>query len=69
MKHYRLHEAAKFLAGIVLADFITEWWLWSQGLLPVNADWEVPVWLSWIGTLITAYLSYMSFHLAARVRR
>ncbi len=30
--------------------------------------WDVPLWLSWIGTAITAYLSYMSFHLAMRIR-
>lgn len=139
MKHYRLHEAAKFLAGLVLADMITEWWLWTSGLLPatflgititpemvptiltfdvalfvvlvyygwhigklpavreksyllivgvvfaavallhlsralfgydlVIGEYEIPVWLSSMGTLITAYLSYMSFHLSARVRR
>ena len=30
--------------------------------------WAVPLWLSWIGTAVTAYLSYMSFHLALRMR-
>ena len=30
--------------------------------------WSVPLWLSWIGTTITAYLSYMSLHLALRMR-
>ncbi len=139
MKHYRLHEAAKFLSGVIAADFLTHLWLWSSGLLPVqflgitltadmasamlifnaalfivlvyygwhigrlpairergyllivgiifaavalvhlsrllfNFDlvlggWEVPTWLSWIGTVVTVYLSYMSFHIAARVKR
>lgn len=32
------------------------------------AGWSVPLWLSWIGTAATAYLSYMSFHLALRMR-
>ena len=31
-------------------------------------DWAVPLWLSWIGTAVTAYLSYMSFHLSMRMR-
>ena len=31
--------------------------------------WDVPVWLSWIGTAATAYLSYMSFHLALKQKR
>lgn len=30
--------------------------------------WYVPLWLSWIGTAVTAYLSYMSLHLAMRMR-
>ena len=39
-----------------------------------NADlsimgWDVPVWLSWIGTAATAYLSYMSLHLALRMKK
>jgi len=28
------------------------------------AGWIVPLWLSWIGTVLAAYLSYMSFRLA-----
>lgn len=28
----------------------------------------VPLWLSWIGTAVTAYLSYMSAHLAMRMK-
>jgi hypothetical protein len=31
--------------------------------------WETPTWLSWIGTAVAAYLSYMSFHLALTRRR
>lgn len=30
----------------------------------VVVGWTVPLWLSWIGAVIAAYLSYMSFHLA-----
>ena len=30
--------------------------------------WDAPLWLSWIGTAVTSYLSYMSFHLALRMR-
>jgi hypothetical protein len=28
---------------------------------------EVPLWLSWIGVAVTAYLSYASFHFARRI--
>lgn len=31
-------------------------------------DWTVPLWLSWLGTVVTAYLAYMSFRLAMRTR-
>jgi len=30
--------------------------------------WSVPLWLSWIGTAATAYLSYMSFRLALKMK-
>lgn len=33
------------------------------------AGWEVPLWLSWLGTAVTAYLSYMSFHLATHMKK
>lgn len=26
--------------------------------------WSIPLWLSWIGTIVTAYLAYTSFHFA-----
>lgn len=32
------------------------------------AGWNVPLWLSWIGTAATAYLSYMSFRLTLMMR-
>lgn len=31
-------------------------------------DYQVPLWLSWIGTAVVAYLSYMSFRLALRMK-
>lgn len=30
--------------------------------------WSVPLWVSYIGTLVAAYLSYMSFYLSIRMR-
>lgn len=35
----------------------------------VIAGWSAPLWLSWIGTLGTAYLSYASFHFTLRSSR
>lgn len=136
MKRAWLHEAAKFCAGLVTADFFTQWWLmgqsfestqfmgitvtkdmlapamlidvflflilvhyaWHVGKLPrvkermyfvfagaiftvvclahlarvltgaefVIFGWYVPVFLSWIGILVSFYLAYASFHLAGR---
>jgi hypothetical protein len=38
------------------------------GAIDVNIfGWDVPLWLSWIGVIITAYLSYMSFWLVAKM--
>lgn len=34
----------------------------------VVMDWTMPLWLSWIGTALTAYLAYMSFRLATRMK-
>jgi hypothetical protein len=35
----------------------------------VILNWDAPILLSWLGTVVTAYLSYMSFHLALRVQK
>jgi hypothetical protein len=139
MKNYSLHEAAKVLAGVVLADLVTIVWLASAKLLPVHflgipvtsatllptvmfdlalviilvhygwhigkmprmregsfllvigaifavvtlahvwslltgnplviLDFTMPLWLSWIGVAITAYLTYTSFILMGRAKR
>ncbi len=139
MKNYSLHEAAKVLAGFVLADLITIVWLSSAKLLPVHVlglavtsqtllpmvmfdialflvllhygwnigkmprvregsyllamgalfglitvahlwsilegssltilDFTMPLWLSWVGVAVTAYLTYMSFMLMGKTKR
>jgi len=35
----------------------------------VVMGWTVPLWLSWIGVVVAAYLSYMSFHLAVAYKK
>lgn len=37
MRHSTLHELAKLGAGLVLADFLTLWWLSAHELLPMTA--------------------------------
>lgn len=34
----------------------------------ILGDFDVPEWVSWVGILITAYLSYASFHFARHTR-
>ncbi|HXV26904.1 MAG TPA: hypothetical protein VD862_02695 [Candidatus Paceibacterota bacterium] len=31
-----LHEVAKFLSGVIAADFLVLWWMGTSDLLPVN---------------------------------
>ncbi len=39
--------------------------IFAMGSLNVMG-WDVPLWLSWIGTVVTAYLAYASFHFAMK---
>lgn len=39
------------------------------GAALILGDFAVPLWLSWFGVVITAYLSYSSFHFALRGRK
>lgn len=134
----KLHELAKFAAGLIAGDFLAFWWLathhglpasflgmqftsdmvlpgmifdaalfiilihygWHVGKTPLLRErtfllaagilfgvvalahlvrvfagvdivvmgWALPLWLSYVGTGVTAYLSYMSLHLAMRTR-
>ncbi|MDE2188337.1 MAG: hypothetical protein KGJ35_01255 [Patescibacteria group bacterium] len=48
------------LGAVALAHLIRLFF----GVDIVIAGWTVPLWLSWIGTAVAAYLSYMSFHLS-----
>jgi hypothetical protein len=41
----------------------------ALGLDILLGDFAVPLWLSWFGVLVTAYLSYSSFHFAMRRSR
>ena len=134
----RWREIAKFGAGLITGDFITQLWLYQQNLLPLKffgitftadmiwsgllfdlalflilvhygwnigkmprpkertylmivgviftvvalvhltriftgADlalfgWSAPLWLSWLGTIITSYLAYTSFYFFRRLK-
>ena len=138
MKRQWLHDAAKFCAGLVVADFVALWWLsmqtrlphmflglplsqdviapamtvdfflflilvhyaWNIGKIPQMKErmylvlagavftviavghlvrvvysgdvsvfgWDVPVYVSWIGVVVSTYLAYASFHFAGRMK-
>lgn len=58
------------LAGLVFAIVA----IVHFGRILFNVDvtimgWEAPHWISWTAAAVAAYLSYMSLHLAARLKR
>ncbi|MDE1925475.1 MAG: hypothetical protein KGH79_04880 [Patescibacteria group bacterium] len=58
------------VAGIIftIVALAHLWRLFSSASL-VIVGWEVPLWLSWFGVMITAYLAYTSFYFAMRLRK
>jgi len=58
------------LAGVIFTIVAVAhlWRLFAQGEL-VLMGWEVPLWLSWFGVIITAYLAYTSFRFAMHASR
>ena|SRR6185437_10272163 len=67
----RMRERSYMLVAGVLFTVVAVVHLWRlfTGSDLVIADWEVPLWLSWFGVVLAAYLAYSSFHFAARVKR
>jgi hypothetical protein len=44
------------------------WRLFASADLMIMG-WAVPLWLSWFGVAITAYMAYASFRFALRIRK
>lgn len=58
-----------FIAGVIFTLVaVAHLWRIFAGADLMLGNWDVPVWLSWFGVAVTAYLAYMSFHLAARIK-
>lgn len=53
---------------IFLAISLIHLWRIAFGVPLSFGDFLVPAWMSWAGVLLTAYLSYSSFHFALRGR-
>jgi hypothetical protein len=53
---FTIVAAAHFIRAFFSADLII-------------MDWAAPLWLSWVATVVIAYLAYMSFRLAMRMKR
>lgn len=58
------------VVGVVFAVVAVAhlWRIFASGDL-VLLGWDVPLWLSWFGVIITAYLSYASFRFALHMPR
>jgi hypothetical protein len=54
--------------GIFLVIALAHLTRLAFGVSILLGDFAVPLWVSWVGVLITAYLSYASFHFALRRR-
>lgn len=50
------------MAAVAIAHFLRLVFGWSV----IIGGWDAPLWLSWIGVIVAAYISYASFHLASR---
>jgi hypothetical protein len=67
----QMRERTYMLTSAVLFTVVAVahlWRLFASGAL-VIMGWSVPLWLSWIGVAITAYLAYESYRFASRVQR
>lgn len=53
--------------GIFSIVMVAHLWRVFSGAELLIGPWDVPLWLSWVGVAVTAYLAYSSFHFAARV--
>lgn len=65
-KEQGYHMTVGIVFGLVA---LVHLWRLFVGAPFIIGEWMVPVWLSWIGVLVTAYLSYIGFHLALRTRK
>ncbi len=63
-EHTYLLVAGSIFSIIALAHL---WRIFATGAL-VLMGWTVPLWLSWFGVIITAYLAYSSFRFALRMK-
>lgn len=57
---------AGVIFGVVAFAHLAHIFLGSDVVL---LGWTVPIWISWIGTAIATYLSYMSITLALKMKR
>ena len=67
----RIRERTYLMVAGVIFTIVAVVHIWRVffGITVEIDGWTLPLWLSWIGVLITTYLAYTSFHLAARMPR
>jgi hypothetical protein len=53
--------------GLIMAAFaIIHFLRLAFGWSVMIGEWDAPMWISWVGIIIAAYISYTSFHLAGK---
>jgi hypothetical protein len=68
--HSPSEHALLLIAGVVfLIVAVIHFFRLMFGFDFIVGDLGVPVWLSWVGFALAAYLSYASFHFALRMKR
>lgn len=58
-----------FVVGVIfLAVAIIHLFRSFSGVDLVIFGWSAPLWISWVGTIVTTYLAYVSFHFFTRLK-
>ncbi len=68
---HSIHQKTFFLiVGVLLGIVAILHFLRLIFGIDINlGGWNMPIWLSWIGTIVTGYLSYISFHFAYFIKK
>ena len=58
-----------FIVGVIfIAVALVHLFRIFSGYDLVLAGWTAPLWISWVGTIVTTYLAYVSFHFFAKLK-
>jgi len=60
----REHTYVLVAGSLFTVVAVTHIWRIFTGSDLIIMGWDSPLWLSWLGVVVTSYLAYMSFHFA-----